>query len=509
MQSEAQVVCLSDDGQAREVNFAPGGLHEVNLHEVVRCTPRIVAGAMSFQVGSYKPFTACHLKEDDVGPPLRADIFEMNGSEDVMDCYGKHTADALEDLLESFPGLDLHNRVAILVPDLEFRESFVSTLARILKKRPPKGQPFQIKNTCEAFSCIAGTVQCEEGGWLICDTIDQFDGLEKMFVALVGLDQQIEDPQHAKRLESRSMMYRGITRAQYQVIVINEYLEGGWLQFLTRVHLEEEEEMTSVGAGEEPAAHVSKKSGKTSREHGDLESQILKRRQNPVKLTEQVAVQGLLGGRAIEEITQAKLTFTPSCTGKGPARVPQSIWQPNKACKQTDQKPAFNPFPSAHEKIASGNKNDAMEAVAQDGLLLHDALDELKADKDVVLAAVYENGKALEFADDALKSDKEVVLAALVTDASALKFAKGGLDQDADCLKAAGGPWSEIENRHCSDPEKEQPGQLEESNKQRKKSRKEIKTEKTAKFYKDLTDALHTKVADFMVGISVSDSDDD
>jgi len=40
-------------------------------------------------------------------------------------------------------------------------------------------------------------------------------------------------------------------------------------------------------------------------------------------------------------------------------------------------------------------------------------------------------------------------------------------------------------------------------------SKKQMKTAKTSKFYKDLTDALHTKVADFMVGVSELDDDDE
>jgi DNA repair exonuclease SbcCD ATPase subunit len=44
---------------------------------------------------------------------------------------------------------------------------------------------------------------------------------------------------------------------------------------------------------------------------------------------------------------------------------------------------------------------------------------------------------------------------------------------------------------------------------QRGKSKKEIKAEKTTMFYRDLTDALHNKVADFMVGVSAGDNGDD
>jgi uncharacterized protein YoxC len=44
---------------------------------------------------------------------------------------------------------------------------------------------------------------------------------------------------------------------------------------------------------------------------------------------------------------------------------------------------------------------------------------------------------------------------------------------------------------------------------QRGKSKKEMKTEKTTKFYKDLTDALHSRVADFMVGVNTEDDEED
>jgi len=44
---------------------------------------------------------------------------------------------------------------------------------------------------------------------------------------------------------------------------------------------------------------------------------------------------------------------------------------------------------------------------------------------------------------------------------------------------------------------------------ERGKSKKDIKTEKTTKFYKDLTNALHNKVADFMVGVSTEDDEDE
>jgi hypothetical protein len=36
-------------------------------------------------------------------------------------------------------------------------------------------------------------------------------------------------------LETRSRLYRALTRAQMMAIVVNEQLEGGFLEFLTQV----------------------------------------------------------------------------------------------------------------------------------------------------------------------------------------------------------------------------------------------------------------------------------
>jgi hypothetical protein len=53
-----------------------------------------------------------------------------------------------------------------------------------------------------------------------------------------------------------------------------------------------------------------------------------------------------------------------------------------------------------------------MAAVAQYGLALFFASDELRGDREVVMAAVAQNGRALEHASDEFRGDREVVMAA-------------------------------------------------------------------------------------------------
>jgi hypothetical protein len=51
--------------------------------------------------------------------------------------------------------------------------------------------------------------------------------------------------------KTRSQLYRAITRAQMMVVVVNEVLHGGWLEFLTRVKYDKEKQFDIYGRGEE------------------------------------------------------------------------------------------------------------------------------------------------------------------------------------------------------------------------------------------------------------------
>ena len=64
------------------------------------------------------------------------------------------------------------------------------------------------------------------------DAIDNLDGLERLVVICCGLD--------AVKDETRSSLYRAVTRAHLMVVVVNEFLRGGWLEFLGSVRLKDE-----------------------------------------------------------------------------------------------------------------------------------------------------------------------------------------------------------------------------------------------------------------------------
>ena len=69
------------------------------------------------------------------------------------------------------------------------------------------------------------------------------DGLERLIVVCCGLDARIDDGHaSASVVARRSLLYRAVTRAHLVVVVVvNECVEGGWLEFLQSVRLRAEE----------------------------------------------------------------------------------------------------------------------------------------------------------------------------------------------------------------------------------------------------------------------------
>ena len=69
------------------------------------------------------------------------------------------------------------------------------------------------------------------------------------------------------------------------------------------------------------------------------------------------------------------------------------------------------------------HRDEALEAIKEDGRFLKDASLELQADRNVVLAAVRQAGLAIAYASPGLQADREVVLAAVRQNGMALRYA--------------------------------------------------------------------------------------
>jgi predicted flap endonuclease-1-like 5' DNA nuclease len=237
----ARLVLLSDVSQATvkmEEKF-PDGLREILLEEVVRSSKRIVAGASAFQLGGGKiMLTRCHHESE--GPPLKSYVFPKvkSGEEDAAACYARFTVKGLNNLMAQFSTLSLHNRLALLVPDDAFLDRYRPHLARALAEAFGDRR-FRLVNAREGAAILSdgeSVGPSSDEQWLVLDTVSNFDGLERLIIFCVGLD--AAEAEAAR--ETRSLLYRALTRAHMMVVVVNEYLQGGMLEFMGHLKFKEE-----------------------------------------------------------------------------------------------------------------------------------------------------------------------------------------------------------------------------------------------------------------------------
>eukprot|EP01050_Picozoa_sp_SAG11_P015346 SAG11_NODE_1981_length_3967_cov_4.093330_1_plen_844_part_10 len=213
---------------------------EVTLTEVVRSSKRIVAGAMRFQLGEDKLETKCHHQSE--VPPLRSFLFDaVEDKSSLYEQYATQTALAIQHVVDEFPDLSLHDRLAVVVPDASWRDRVQPLLERQLEQSLPQRRFQMVDASAACAACLLGGRAQSECEWLVLDGIEQVDGLEKLIVVCVGLDAPASD-----MLEARSMLYRAITRAHMMVLVVNEFLPNGWPSFLTGVKLSENRKFNSA-----------------------------------------------------------------------------------------------------------------------------------------------------------------------------------------------------------------------------------------------------------------------
>jgi hypothetical protein len=254
---------LSDISQvttAGEVNV--GSMKEVALSEIVRSGRFVVEGARAFQTNNNDGPSSCYHSAN--GLPLKVFQFsrEREGwmkymswrDEELLDqlrthlprieVYASKTVEALAHLAQQFSGLELHDRVAIIVPNNRFLRMFEPVLRSKLQEgdqgKEDGSKAFELVDAAEASQLISTASRSDEKRQkqcLVLDTVDNLNGLERLIVIAVGLDSPIDHRAiaHGSASRTRSILYRAITRAQMLVVVVNEIVPGGWLEFLTCV----------------------------------------------------------------------------------------------------------------------------------------------------------------------------------------------------------------------------------------------------------------------------------
>jgi len=241
---------------------------EAKLTEVVRSTKRIVAGASSFQLtAASRAETKTHLSSE--GLPLVSHIFAPVSADERTKAYACHVVEALKKLQKDLYDANLDDRVLIICPDDIFLEELREPLKEELWSQMKEKQ-YNLVSALDASAALPRkpfTNTTDFPRWLVFDVIDRVDGLERLAVIATGLDRSIKETEGD--IQTRSAMYRALTRAQIAVAVVNEYVQDGFLEFLTKVKFDDssaynekksELQMSRTIADEVQANAVKKKS---------------------------------------------------------------------------------------------------------------------------------------------------------------------------------------------------------------------------------------------------------
>jgi hypothetical protein len=238
----SQMIFLSDISQSNgQERYYPQerNMHIVVLEEVVRCTERLMTGAKVYQLleGETNNTRCVH---GVVGPPISSFLFQIPkeafvGSDEFFMVYANKTAQAITEKIRGrFPNLSLDNRLAILIPDEQFKDGLRPHLQQCLERMTALGA-FELIDAVTA-SCVINRSRNikpkkTDKQRIVYDSIGAFDGLERLIVVVVGMDRAHSADSH-DGLEVRSQIYRALTRAHMLVCIVNEHVKGGWMEFL-------------------------------------------------------------------------------------------------------------------------------------------------------------------------------------------------------------------------------------------------------------------------------------
>eukprot|EP00438_Fugacium_kawagutii_P001779 Skav235958 [mRNA] locus=scaffold592:34814:37549:- [translate_table: standard] len=193
-----QVLLLSDESQSLLDHSFPGvQMQKECLQEVIRCTQRVISGSAAFL--SSADSRGNIRSRGTIGPPLKAFLFDANAGSlfaGAVQRYAEHTAKALWHILQKYPGVSLHRRIALLVPDIEFLDEFRPELREALRSN--FGRNFVLKSSQESMSFLPKylspdmSILEDDEEVIVFDAVENVAGLEQLFVILIGLDAKIE-----------------------------------------------------------------------------------------------------------------------------------------------------------------------------------------------------------------------------------------------------------------------------------------------------------------------------
>ena len=225
----------------------------VTLSEVVRSTKRIVAGAAAFQLRAGRE-AEMSTHGTNPGMPLLAHTFNLAPDDDEFTRYAQEIYNALNAVRCKLFDLEFHGAkltdlddcVAVVCPD----EDFVKMLREPLKHALAG---FEFVNAATASAVLEHSADAKP--WLVLDSVDNLDGLERLVVICVDLDRDIDGG--ADVAKTRSRLYRAMTRAELAVAVVNRTPLGVWLEFFEHIELDDNGEFWGFNAEQKKQARKS------------------------------------------------------------------------------------------------------------------------------------------------------------------------------------------------------------------------------------------------------------
>ncbi|CAE7244695.1 unnamed protein product [Symbiodinium sp. CCMP2592] len=331
---------LSDESQSSSVSQTYPDMARVRLSEVVRSTKRIVTGAATFQLNAQREDAVRSLGS--AGPPLKTFLFDPVG-EDLPKAYAEHIIKALWHVAKTFPEISLHGRVALLVPDSDSCKNIKQVLQKHLSREFPHRSlrlvTFEDSLCCLPERLLGRSKQAKQEN-IVLDTVDNADGLEQLVVVCVGLDAPIQ--RQMGDLQTRSRLYRGLTRAQLLAIVVNERVPEGWLEFLGMVTFSESSDEAS--AEKESVQNIQKAAARVHEEALEICRGRAETRGAPAG-TGAVAGASQTSGDDTDFVKSAQ----PDDGAQWPMHETSTVWDTSGNTMSKPTSLLFNPFLSTDE----------------------------------------------------------------------------------------------------------------------------------------------------------------
>ena len=254
----SHVVLLSDGGQCAEKTdwkkIEAAINHKIEhflLHQIARSSSKIVGASSTFRFDASMGLLR-EVVQESTGS-CKSQFFELaqSGVSDRDQKYAAQVAIALEAMFGGNVDYADH-QIAIIVRDVPFRDGLLKALVEHLSPEAEDvlqlkvGEvtvPLRFVRAEEAAATLSASntglfgvknldTEVEAPLHIVLDCVDNIDGQEFPAAMLVGMDISKGKATPAEWKATPSCLYRGMTRAQFYLAIVNECIDDGFLSHI-------------------------------------------------------------------------------------------------------------------------------------------------------------------------------------------------------------------------------------------------------------------------------------